>query len=191
MTNDVATIETNQQGEQADKDTTEKVANGGLFHRFANQDGLVEERAAKGFSAHLEEGETILLANTVKSAQTGCLARIINLPDETFCVALTQSRLLVTPVAWGKPSSKVRSYPHSRLATMHQKGKYWVLKTKDKKIYAFCEGWGAGENASDFMAALFAYFYDHASTVIVPPRFQGQELRKALQAGEVTVVISS
>jgi hypothetical protein len=112
-------------------------------------------------------------------------------PDEIFCVALTHKRLLITPVSWGKPSSKIRSYPHSQLATMHQQGKYWVLKTKDKKTYPFFEGWGAGENASDFLAALFAYFYDHASTVIVPPKFQGQDLRKALQAGAVTVVISS
>ncbi|MBK6431496.1 hypothetical protein [Candidatus Amarolinea dominans] len=163
-----------------------------FFHLFGEAVGdewRLEERAAQGLVSHLAPDETILMANTVKMAKTGCLSQLFNMPDSLCSIAITGQRLIMAPIIWTKPSSKATIYSYDQLSRMYYKNKHWVIATKDKRFYPFHSGFGCGPGADKFLKALFAHFYDRASKVIVPPDYAGRDIKEAMAEGKVTVMI--
>lgn len=161
-----------------------------LFGEAVGDEWRMEERAAQGLASHLAEDETFLLANTVKLAKTGCLSQLLNMPDRFYSVAVTGQRLIIAPINLIKPSSKATIYNYDQLSMIYYKNKHWVITTKDKKLYPFRAGFGGGPGADEFLKALFAHFYEHASKVIIPPEYADRDINEAIAAGKVTVVIS-
>lgn len=154
---------------------------------------LLEPRAVAGLTPFLETGEHILLANTVKVKSDSCMTAFVSVPDKFYSVALTEGRVLITPIAFlGGPSKNVQAYRYQDLSTVFQNRKRDVclLTTKSKKKFAFQSGMGTGAGSEDFLHAFFTHFYDRASKVLVTPEFQGKDIAEALRFGAVTVVIS-
>jgi hypothetical protein len=183
--------------EQAKKTITEKnseawgTAISHLFGQAVGNEGLCEGRAVKGLSPFLETGESILLANTVKVKSDSCMTMIVSVPDKFYSVALTERRVLITPIKFlGGPSTDVKAYSYQELSTIIRKGEYCRLTTKSDKKYLFTSGSGTGVGADDFLRALFTYFYNRASKIIIPPKFEGRDIKETLALGAVTVVIS-
>jgi hypothetical protein len=162
-----------------------------LFGQPVGDEGLHEARAVKGLSPHLEAGESILLANTVKVKSSGCMTMILSVPDKFYSVALTERRVLITPIKFlGGPSTNVKAYSYQELSTIVRRGEYCLLTTKNKQKYLFTTGSGTGVGADDFLRALFTYFYNRADKVIIPPGFENRDIKDALALGAVKVVIS-
>jgi hypothetical protein len=162
-----------------------------LFGQAVGDEGLHEGRAVKGLSPFLGTGESILLANTVKVKSNSCMTVLISVPDKFYSVALTERRVLITPIKFlGGPSTDVKAFSYQELSTIIRKGENCLLTTKSNKKFLFTSGSGTGVGADDFLRALFTYFYDRATTIIVPPEFEGRPIKEALTRGAVTAVIS-
>ncbi|MCU0486298.1 MAG: hypothetical protein MUC85_09340 [Anaerolineales bacterium] len=162
-----------------------------LFGQAVADEGLREARAIKGLSPHLEAGESILLANTVKVKSSSCLTMILSVPDKFYSVALTEKRVLITSIKFlGGPSTNVKAYSYQELSTIVRRGDYCLLTTKSKQKYLFTSGSGTGVGADDFLRALFTYFYNRADKIIIPPGFENRDIKDALALGAVKVVIS-
>lgn len=161
-----------------------------LFGEAVGDEWRFEERAAQGLASHLTPGETILMANTVKMAQTGCLPQLFNMPDKYYSIAITGQRLIMAPITWTKPSSNATIHGYDQLSMMYYRNKCWCIATKDKRVYPFHSGFGCGPGADEFLKALFAHFYDRASRVIIPPEYAERSIEDAMDARKVTVIIS-
>lgn len=167
-----------------------KVAFYHLFGEAVGDEWRLEERAAKGLAPHVPPGETILMTNTVKMAQTGCLSQLLNMPDRYYSIAITEQRLIMAPITWTKPSSNAAIHTYDQLSMMYYKNHCWCIATKDKKVYPFHAGFGCGPGAEEFLKALFAHFFERASKIIVPPEFDKRDIKEAIAANKVTVIIS-
>lgn len=193
---DIASEQLGSATEQSDEQIAEQspdelhIAIAHLFGEAVGDEWRMEDRAAQGLAAHLAEGESFVLANTVKLTKTGCLAAFLNMPDRLYSVAVTEQRLILAPINLIKPSSKATIYAYDQLSMMYYKSKHWVITTKDRKLYPFRGGFGCGPGADEFLKALFAHFYEHASKVIVPPEYADRDIKVAIADGKVTVLIS-
>lgn len=165
-----------------------------LFGDRFEAEGLILEESAKGFPQFLIDGESILLANKMKLFNDGCLAQMLKSQEALYYVCLTNQRVILTTPKFlsSAHSEKIREYPFDQIASIHQHKKYWVLTTMNKKtVPLFESSWVSGKGATNFLRAMFAFFYERSDTVIIPPEYQGKGgLTEALRWGDVTVIIT-
>jgi len=163
-----------------------------LYGDAFEDEGVLDEEAAERFIPFLESGESILLANKMRVARTGCLSQVLNMQDDIYHVSLTNKRVLLNKPTWptGKPSSKVKEYPFDQLFSIHQQDKHWVLTTKKKEVVPLYESdWVSGKGASNLLRAMFAFFYDRSKTLVISPKFQDQDIQDAVRYRQITVII--
>ncbi|MBX7237619.1 MAG: hypothetical protein K1X65_24805 [Caldilineales bacterium] len=116
-----------------------------LFDGPFDPKSLMQEQASKGLAPHLQPGETMLMANTVMLARTGCLVQMLGMRDSAHCVAITDSRVLIAPLGLLGPSKKAKAFPYEQLGGLYSKrtleARYWVLETTDKKVLPLYSKW--------------------------------------------------
>lgn len=165
-----------------------------LFDEPIDPEGLMEERAVKGLTPHLQPGETMLMANTVFLARTGCLPQMFGMRDSLHCVAITDSRVLVASMGILGPSKKAKIFPYEQIVGVFTnrrlEARYWILQMADKKVLPFYSTWVCGPGSKDFLRAMFAHFYSRAKQVVVPSDFANREPKEALAANKLKVLIN-
>lgn len=165
-----------------------------LFNGDFDPKGLAEDRAVQGLAMHLQPGESLLMANTVKMRQTGCLAQFFKVGDNFYSVAVTDQRVLLARINFLKPSKNAKIFPYDQLAGMFtkkgSKGRYFVLESKNNGVFPLYAPWlGGGPGAEDFLKAMFAHFYMRARQIVVPPAYADSDVKATLSDNQLSVLI--